>query len=130
MRGMVEIRHLEHDAHVARDGEPLTVGQREQLVHVQHAVQVLHPLRVHVAVKDNPLALVQLPAHIVDNLAQDVREQSVRPLPGVRVGKNTFFLTSPVVFFGFFGFFDFFGFFYIFAQKREFLRVFQFQEYF
>ncbi len=32
--------------------------------------------------------------------------------------------TSPV------GFFGFFGFFYIFAQKREFLGIFQFQEYF
>ncbi len=91
VRRMVEIRHLEHDAHVARDGQPLTVGQREQLVHVQHAVQVLHPLRIHVPVKDNPLAFVQLPAHIVDNLAQDVREQSVRPLPGVKVGKNPVF---------------------------------------
>ncbi len=91
VRRMIEIRHLEHDAHVARDGQPLPVGQREQLVHVQHAVQVLHPLRVHVPVKDDPLTLVQLPAHIVNNLAQDVREQSVRPLPGVRVGKNLVF---------------------------------------
>ncbi len=91
VRGMVEIRHLEHDAHVARDGQSLTVRQREQLVHVQHAVQVLHPLRVHVAVKYNPLALVQLPTDIVNNLAQDVREQAVRPLPGVRVGKNLVF---------------------------------------
>ncbi len=34
-------------------------------------------------------------------------------------------------FFGFFGFFKVFGFFfYIFAQKREFLGFFQFQEYF
>jgi hypothetical protein len=46
--------------------------------------------------------------------------------PG-RVGKNPVFfcLTSPV---GFFGFFDFLGFFDIFAQKREFLVFFQFQE--
>jgi hypothetical protein len=41
-----------------------------------------------------------------------------------------------LVFFGFFGFFlvfgflGFFGFFHIFAQKREFLGFFQFQEYF
>jgi WD40 repeat protein len=35
--------------------------------------------------------------------------------------------TSPV---GFFVFFGFFGFFYIFAQKREFLGFFHFQEYF
>jgi hypothetical protein len=54
--------------------------------------------------------------------------------PG-RVGKNPVFLyikkPSPVGFFWFLDFFFwFFGFFYIFAQKREFLRVFQFQEYF
>jgi hypothetical protein len=130
VRRMVEIRHLEHDAHVARDGQPLTVGQREQLVHVQHAVQVLHPFRVHVAVEDNPLALIQLSTDIVNNLAQDVREQAVRPLPGIRVGKNpVFFKSQPSGFYGFFcfffGFFDFFCFFiYLF------LRVFQFQEYF
>ncbi len=51
-----------------------------------------------------------------------------------------FFKPSPVDFFGFFfgflwvfwvfGFFLFFCFFYIFAQKREFLGFFQFQEYF
>jgi hypothetical protein len=119
---MIEIRHLEHDAHVARDGQPLPVGQREQLVNVQHAVQVLHPLRIHVPVKYNPLALVQLTAHIVDNLAQDVREQSVRPLPGVRVGKKPGFFLNPAqwIFLGFLVFFYYFGFFYIFAQKREF----------
>ncbi len=42
--------------------------------------------------------------------------------------------TSPVGFLGFLGFFGFFlvffVFFYIFAQKREFLGFFQFQEYF
>jgi hypothetical protein len=40
--------------------------------------------------------------------------------------------TQPSGFFGFFGFFwGFLGFFfYIFAQKRDFLGVFQFQEYF
>jgi hypothetical protein len=39
--------------------------------------------------------------------------------------------TQPSGFFGVFGLFGgFLGFFYIFAQKREFLGVFQFQEYF
>jgi hypothetical protein len=52
-----------------------------------------------------------------------------------RVGKNPGFLikkTRPVGFFVFLGFlfFLFFGFFYIFAQKREFLGFFKFQEYF
>jgi hypothetical protein len=51
--------------------------------------------------------------------------------PG-RVGKNpVFFKPSPVGFLGFFlDSFGLFGFFYIFAQKREFLWFFQFQEYF
>jgi hypothetical protein len=38
--------------------------------------------------------------------------------------------TRPVGFLGFFRGFCFFLFFYIFAQKREFLGFFQFQEYF
>jgi hypothetical protein len=57
------------------------------------------------------------------------------PAPGGRVGKNPFFYKpSPADFLGFFLVFWFFGFFfvflYIFAQKREFLGFFQFQEYF
>ena len=48
-------------------------------------VQILNPHRIYIPVKYDPLALVQLAAHIVDNLAQDVREQPVRPLPGVGV---------------------------------------------
>jgi hypothetical protein len=44
--------------------------------------------------------------------------------------KNGFKKNSPVGFLGLFGFFGYFGVFYIFAQKREFLELFQFQEYF
>ncbi len=58
------------------------------------------------------------------------------PHPGVlcgagpgRVGKNPGFFKEPSPV-GFLGFLGGFGFFYIFAEKREFLGFFQFQEYF
>lgn len=59
-------RYLEHDAHVGRQREALAVGQRQQLVVVQHGVEVLHPLGVHVAVEYDPLPLVDLAADVVD----------------------------------------------------------------
>lgn len=60
--------HLKHDADIGGDGETLAVGQREQLVVIQHGVEVLHPLRIHVTVKDDPLSLVDLPSHVVNDL--------------------------------------------------------------
>jgi len=54
-------------AYVGWQAEALSVGQREQLVVIQHRVQVLHPLWVHVAVEYDPLALLQLPAHVVND---------------------------------------------------------------
>lgn len=53
--------------HVGREAEALPVGQSQQLVVIQHRVQVLDPLGVHVAVEDNPLALLQLTSHVVDD---------------------------------------------------------------
>ena len=48
-------------------------------------VEVLNPDGIHVTVKDDPLPLVKLPTHVVNNLTQDVRKQSVCPFPGVGI---------------------------------------------
>lgn len=61
--------------HVGRQTEPLPVGEGEELVVVQDAVLVLHPLRVHVPIKDDPLPLVQLSTHIVDDPGTEPREE-------------------------------------------------------
>ena len=55
--------------HIGRDAEALSVGKREKLVVVQHRVEVLHPLGVHVSVKHDPLPLATLPPHVVDDPA-------------------------------------------------------------
>ena len=54
-------------AYVGGQAQTLSVGQGQQLVVVQHRVEILHPLWVHIAVKDDPLALLQLPAHVVND---------------------------------------------------------------
>ena len=36
LSGMFEVSHFEHDLDIPRDGEPLTIGQREQHVHIKH----------------------------------------------------------------------------------------------
>lgn len=53
--------------HIGRYSQPLAVGQSEQFVVVQHGVEVLHPLGVHVSVKDDPLSLVDFTAHVVND---------------------------------------------------------------
>ena len=50
---------------IRRNGQPLSVGQGEELVVIQHRVEVLHPLRVHISIKDDPLTLAYLSTHIV-----------------------------------------------------------------
>ncbi len=51
-------------------------------------VHVFHPFRVHIAIKDDPVPLGTLAAHIVDNFAQDVGEEPVGPLTS-RVVQHT-----------------------------------------
>ncbi|CAN7979471.1 unnamed protein product, partial [Ixodes pacificus] len=99
-----QVLHLKHHPHLRKQGqshvggqaEALPVGQGEQLVVVQDAVEVLHPLRVHVPIKDDPLPLVDLPTHIVNDpthtqtprshsLSEDVSEESVCPFTRVGV---------------------------------------------
>ena len=64
---MFEVGHLEHDPNILGDGQTLSVGQSEELVHVEDRVQVLHPLGVDVSVKDDPLPLVKLTPDIVND---------------------------------------------------------------
>ena len=61
-------------ANIGRDPESLSIGEGEQFVVVQHAVEVLHPLGVHVSVEDDPLPFVQLSTHIVYDPAQIQRK--------------------------------------------------------
>ena len=50
--------HLEEQAAVRLQADALAVGQREQVVVVHDAVQVLHPHRVHVPVKHQKARLI------------------------------------------------------------------------
>ena len=85
---------MTRDTHVRRDGEALAVGQRQQLAVVEHRVEILDPLRVDVAVEDDPLTLADLAAHVVDDLAQRMREQTCkqRARACVTIGNNLFAL--------------------------------------
>ena len=53
--------------HVGRQTESLPVREGEEFVVIQDTVLVLHPLRVHVAIKDDPLPLVQFTTHVVND---------------------------------------------------------------
>jgi hypothetical protein len=57
--------HRRVGTHIGRQAKALSIRQRQELVVIQHGVQVLHPLGVHIAIKDNPLAFLQLTSHIV-----------------------------------------------------------------
>ena len=56
--------------YIGRDGQTLPVGQSEQFVVIEDRVEVLHPLRVNVSIKDDPLAFPYLPSNIVDDPAR------------------------------------------------------------
>ena len=85
--GVAEVLHLKHDAHIRGQREALAVGKREQLVVVEEGVEVLDPLRIDVAVEENPMALFGLVValHIVDDTAEGRREHAVLPLASRRV---------------------------------------------
>lgn len=53
--------------YVRRYGKTFSVGQCQELVVVKNRVEVFNPFGVYVSVEDNPLALVCLAAHIVDD---------------------------------------------------------------
>lgn len=38
--------------------ETLSIGQGQQLVVIQHRVQIFHPLRINITIKDDPLSLL------------------------------------------------------------------------
>lgn len=54
-------------SYVWRHTETLSIRQGEQLVVIQHRVEIFHPLRVDIAVKDDPLAFLQFTSNIVDD---------------------------------------------------------------
>ena len=53
-RRVRQIDRLEDEVDVGSELDPLAVRQRQQPVIVEHRVQRLDPLRVHVAVADDP----------------------------------------------------------------------------
>lgn len=54
-------------SYIWRQAETLSVGQGEELVVIQDRVEIFHPLWVNVAIKDDPLTLLQLTTHVVNN---------------------------------------------------------------
>jgi hypothetical protein len=66
--GRLEGRYLHEDADVVGDLQPLATGQREQTVVVEHRVEVLGPLGVHVAVEHQPVHAVTLATHVRQHL--------------------------------------------------------------
>eukprot|EP00968_Pinguiococcus_pyrenoidosus_P008406 scaffold602_cov298-Pinguiococcus_pyrenoidosus.AAC.10 len=84
-RGMLQAVHLHEDANVGGNGKPLAVWQRQQFVVIQHRVEVLRPLRIDVAIKDDPVQTVRGSALVVEDLSEDAREDTIRPLQGRRI---------------------------------------------
>ena len=66
-------------------GIKLRRNNYQEFVVVEDRVEVLDPLGVNVAVENDPLPLVDLASHVVDDPSEDVREEAVAPLARVRV---------------------------------------------
>ena len=76
---------FEHDANIRRQTKTFTVRQSEQFVVVQDTVQVLNPLRIDITIEDDPVTLAVFTTQVVDNLAENAREQTIGPLTGSAV---------------------------------------------
>jgi hypothetical protein len=74
----------------------LTVWQSKQLVVIQKTVEIFYPLRIHVTVENDPVTLATLSTHIIDDLTQYVREESICPLScgGIKRTKQLVFADS------------------------------------
>jgi len=53
--------------HIGWYAKPLSIGQGEHLVVIEHTVQVLHPLWVNITIKDDPLSFIDLTTNIVND---------------------------------------------------------------
>lgn len=55
----VGAKYLEYELDVVRHGNPVAVGQGEDLVVVEHSIEVFDPDGIHRSVADNPLLLAR-----------------------------------------------------------------------
>mmetsp|Transcript_13743 Transcript_13743/g.31845 ORF Transcript_13743/g.31845 Transcript_13743/m.31845 type:complete len:1547 (-) Transcript_13743:4516-9156(-) len=77
-RRVVEVLGLEDELHVGDHGDAVTVGEGEELVVVEHGVEVLNPDGVHGPVENNPRVLRLL----LVRLAPQHGEDTVSPVVG------------------------------------------------
>ena len=47
--------------------EPLSIGECQELVVIQDAVEILYPFGVNISIKNNPLPLVELSTNIFND---------------------------------------------------------------
>jgi hypothetical protein len=64
----LQVLDLKDYADVVGEAEALSVREGQHLVVIQDAIQILYPLRIHVAVKHYPVPLGFLVPHVVHNL--------------------------------------------------------------
>mmetsp|Transcript_27855 Transcript_27855/g.46608 ORF Transcript_27855/g.46608 Transcript_27855/m.46608 type:complete len:237 (+) Transcript_27855:4964-5674(+) len=83
-RAVHHVVDLQQQAHGRGERDALVGGQREHLVVVHHCVHGLDPLRVDVAVQNDPLVQVRL---VVGHVAEVDGDEPLLPLPRARVQK-------------------------------------------
>ena len=84
---VLQVTNLKDHPHVVLERNTLITGQREHAVIVHHAVHRLDPIRVEVAVEDDPLVVAVLGyvCGLCPKVAHDHREHAVLPLTGREV---------------------------------------------
>jgi hypothetical protein len=87
-------RYLEQHSHaLGVQAHALAVGQAQHAVVVQHCVHVLHPGRVHGAVKDHPMVFGPGGA-LGQRAAEHAAGQTVLPLACARVNQDAVMKSS------------------------------------
>lgn len=89
--GVVQVLDLEHHLGVVSHWDSLSVSKGENLVVIEHGIEVLNPDGIDWSIADNPRDMLVL---LVIALFPDLGEDSWKPLSGDGVHNTVHLLTS------------------------------------
>mmetsp|Transcript_40202 Transcript_40202/g.45967 ORF Transcript_40202/g.45967 Transcript_40202/m.45967 type:complete len:475 (-) Transcript_40202:626-2050(-) len=82
---MLQTLDLKHNSDVRRDRKTLTTGQCQQFVIIEDGIKILGPFGVDITIEDDPMTFAALTSNIVENLSQDLGENTISPFQSGRI---------------------------------------------
>lgn len=92
-----QLKYLKHNSDIRRQWQTFTVRQRQQLIVVQHWIQIFYPFRIHVTIEYNPLPFIDLAAYVINNFPKWIDLASTRKPQSVNYYYLKMWVKSPSV---------------------------------